>query len=182
MGPSSFLHPPPDSWTMGTAAFVPVLWCQYHRENLTKTAKVRARFLHRVWHLKHYKVVPGTWLSWKLLCACTNTGTMVWMHSFWNVRIISRSMSEKLGNYYDQNYRQRNYQYSHLQLYWLIKLYLHSTRHKIGHFRDDHQAKRLAWFGKTKPHTTKAHIHWWFSSLLQHPAWKQRAYSGFCAS
>jgi len=37
--------------------------------------------------------------------------------------------------------------------------YIRPTRHKIGHFGDDPQAKRWAWYGKTKPNTTKAHIH-----------------------
>ena len=36
---------------------------------------------------------------------------------------------------------------------------LRPTRHKIGHFRDVFQANLLAWYGKTKPNTTKAHIH-----------------------
>ena len=34
-----------------------------------------------------------------------------------------------------------------------------STRHKIGHFGDVPQANLLARYGKTKPNTTKAHIH-----------------------
>jgi len=33
------------------------------------------------------------------------------------------------------------------------------TQNKIGHFRDVPQANLLAWYGKTKPNTTKAHIH-----------------------
>jgi len=32
------------------------------------------------------------------------------------------------------------------------------TRHKIGHFGDVPQANLLAWYGKTKPNTTKACI------------------------
>jgi len=36
---------------------------------------------------------------------------------------------------------------------------LHVTQHKIGHFEDVPQANLLAWYGKTKPNTTKAHIH-----------------------
>jgi len=36
---------------------------------------------------------------------------------------------------------------------------LRPTRHKIGHFRDVPQANLLASYGKTKPNTTKAHIH-----------------------
>jgi len=36
---------------------------------------------------------------------------------------------------------------------------LRPTLHKIGHFGDVPQAKRLAWYRKTKPNTTKAHIH-----------------------
>ena len=34
-----------------------------------------------------------------------------------------------------------------------------AQRHKIGHFGDVPQANLLAWYGKTKPNTTKAHIH-----------------------
>jgi len=30
---------------------------------------------------------------------------------------------------------------------------------KIGHFGDVSQANLLPWYGKTKPNTTKAHIH-----------------------
>jgi len=33
------------------------------------------------------------------------------------------------------------------------------TRHKIGHFGNVPGANLLAWYGKTKPNTTKAHIH-----------------------
>jgi len=45
------------------------------------------------------------------------------------------------------------------QQYLLVKV-LHPNRHKIGHFGDVPQAKLLAWYGKkTKPNTTKAHIH-----------------------
>jgi len=36
---------------------------------------------------------------------------------------------------------------------------LRPTRHKIGHFGDVPQANLLAWYRKTKPNTTKAHIH-----------------------
>ena len=36
---------------------------------------------------------------------------------------------------------------------------LRPTRHKIGHFEDVSQANLLAWYGKTKPNTTNAHIH-----------------------
>jgi len=36
---------------------------------------------------------------------------------------------------------------------------LRPTRHKIGHFGHVPQANLLAWYGKTKPNTTKAHIH-----------------------
>jgi len=35
---------------------------------------------------------------------------------------------------------------------------LHLTWYKIGHFGDVLQANLLAWYGKTKPNTTKAHI------------------------
>jgi len=35
----------------------------------------------------------------------------------------------------------------------------HSNRHKIGHLKDVLQASLLAWYAKTKPNTTKAHIH-----------------------
>jgi len=42
----------------------------------------------------------------------------------------------------------------------LIELrFLRPTWHKIGHFRDVPQANLLVWYGKTKPNTTKAHIH-----------------------
>ena len=66
---------------------------------------------------------------------------------------------------------------------------LRPTRHKIGHFGHVPQANLLAWYGKTKPNTTKAHIHQSkemyyntkykktkarFSRLLQHQAWKRR--------
>ena len=40
---------------------------------------------------------------------------------------------------------------------WVVVL--PSTRHKIGHFGDVPDANLLAWYGKTKPNTTKAHIH-----------------------
>jgi len=33
------------------------------------------------------------------------------------------------------------------------------TQHKIGHFGDVFQANLLSCYGKTKPNTTKAHIH-----------------------
>jgi len=39
---------------------------------------------------------------------------------------------------------------------WVVVL--HPTRHK-GHFRDVPQDNLLAWYGKSKPNTTKAHIH-----------------------
>jgi len=42
---------------------------------------------------------------------------------------------------------------------------LHPTRHKTGHFWDVPQANLLAWCGKTKPDTTKEHIHQY---VLQH--------------
>jgi len=35
---------------------------------------------------------------------------------------------------------------------------LHPTRQKIGHSGDVPQDNLLAWYGKTKPNTTKAHI------------------------
>jgi len=35
----------------------------------------------------------------------------------------------------------------------------HKIGHKIGHFSDVPQDDLLAWHGKTKPNTTKAHIH-----------------------
>ena len=63
---------------------------------------------------------------------------------------------------------------------------LRHTQHKIDHFGDVPQANLWAWYGKTKPNTTKAHIHQSkqmyfntkktkarFSHLLRHPAWKQ---------
>ena len=77
------------------------------------------------------------------------------------------------------------YQHSHSNTsdFW-VKV-LHPTRHKIGHFRDVPQANLLAWYGKTKPNTTKAHIQRSkemryntktkskFSRLLWHMAWKR---------
>jgi len=44
---------------------------------------------------------------------------------------------------------------------WLIDWVkvLHPTRHKVGHFRYVLQTNQLAWYGKTKPNTTKTHIH-----------------------
>jgi len=61
------------------------------------------------------------------------------------------------------------------------------TQHKIGHFGYVPQANLLVWRGKTKPNTTKVHIHQSkemyykikkikarFSWLLTHPAWKWR--------
>ena len=41
--------------------------------------------------------------------------------------------------------------------YWLT--FLHPTQHKTDHFGDVPDAKLLAWYGKTEPNTTKAHIH-----------------------
>jgi len=42
----------------------------------------------------------------------------------------------------------------------LIELrFLHPIPHKIGHFGNVPQASLLAWYGKTKPNTTKALIH-----------------------
>jgi len=40
----------------------------------------------------------------------------------------------------------------------LVKV-LCPTQHKTGHFGDVPQANLLAWYGKTKPNTTKACIH-----------------------
>ena len=40
---------------------------------------------------------------------------------------------------------------------WVVVLC--PTRHEIGHFRDVPQTNVLAWYGKTKPNTTKAHSH-----------------------
>jgi len=37
--------------------------------------------------------------------------------------------------------------------------FLRPTRHKIGHFGDVPPANLFACYGKTKPNTTKAHIH-----------------------
>ena len=44
---------------------------------------------------------------------------------------------------------------------WLIHwdVVLRPTQHKIGHFGDVAQASLLAWYGKTKSNTIKAHIH-----------------------
>jgi len=40
---------------------------------------------------------------------------------------------------------------------WVVVL--HPILHKIGHFGDVPQASLFAWYGKTKPNTTKTHIH-----------------------
>ena len=42
---------------------------------------------------------------------------------------------------------------------WVVVL--RSTQHKIGHFEDLPQANLLAWYGKSKPNITKAHIYQW---------------------
>jgi len=42
---------------------------------------------------------------------------------------------------------------------WLQVNVLCPTQQKIGHFGNVPQANLLAWYGKTKPNTTKAHIH-----------------------
>jgi len=64
---------------------------------------------------------------------------------------------------------------------WVVVL--RPTRHKIGHFGDVPQANLLAWYGNTKPETTRAHIHQSkeykkniarFSRLLRHLTWKWR--------
>ena len=39
---------------------------------------------------------------------------------------------------------------------WAVDL--HPTRYKIGHLVDVPQANLLAWYGKTKPNATEAHI------------------------
>jgi len=41
----------------------------------------------------------------------------------------------------------------------LLNKLLRPTQHKIGHSGDVPQANLLAWYGKTKPNTTKARIH-----------------------
>jgi len=48
---------------------------------------------------------------------------------------------------------------------WVVALC--PTRHKIGDFEDVPQANLSAWYGKTKPNTTKAHIHR-LKNALQH--------------
>jgi len=79
-------------------------------------------------------------------------------------------------------------QHHHHHQDWLtewVKV-LQPTQHKIGHFRDVPQANLLAWYGKTKPNTARAHIYESkamyyntkktkarFSCLLRHLAWKQ---------
>jgi len=72
----------------------------------------------------------------------------------------------------------------------LTELTFYVPLDKMGHFGDVPQADLLAWYGKTKPNTIKAHINQKkcttryntytkskarFSCLLWHPAWKQRA-------
>jgi len=42
---------------------------------------------------------------------------------------------------------------------FFLHLVLRPTRHKTGHFGNVPKANLLAWYGKTKPNTTKAHIH-----------------------
>jgi len=44
---------------------------------------------------------------------------------------------------------------------WVIDwvVVLHPTQHKIGHYEYVPQPNVVAWYGKTKPTTTKAHIH-----------------------
>jgi len=60
-----------------------------------------------------------------------------------------------------------NYSHQHTNnmqpclLDWLIDWVktLRPTWHKVSHFGDVPQDNLLAWYGKTKPNTTKAHIH-----------------------
>jgi len=42
---------------------------------------------------------------------------------------------------------------------WLTELWFYVPLHKIGHFGDVPPTNLLAWYGKTKPNTTKAHSH-----------------------
>jgi len=42
---------------------------------------------------------------------------------------------------------------------WLTELRFYVPLDKLGHFGDVPQANLLAWYGKTKPNTIKAHIH-----------------------
>ena len=48
---------------------------------------------------------------------------------------------------------------NHLARYWLLVKVLHPTQHTTGHFGEIPQANLLAWYGKTTPNITKAHIH-----------------------
>ena len=68
-----------------------------------------------------------------LYCTLTFTYNTPWLS-----RRLSRSINESMN--------------------WLLVKVLHPTQHKIGHFGDVPQANLLAWYGKTKPNTTKTHI------------------------
>ena len=52
--------------------------------------------------------------------------------------------------------------------YWLLDKVLRPTQHKTGHFGDVPQANLLAWYGKAKPNTTKAHSDQSKITVLQH--------------
>ena len=65
---------------------------------------------------------------------------------------------------------------------WLIELwFLRLTQHKIGHFGDFPRANLLAWYGKTKPNTTKAHIHQ-SKEIYYNTKWTQKIKPGLDAS
>jgi len=44
-------------------------------------------------------------------------------------------------------------------IYMLLVKVLRASQHKIDYFKNVPQANLLAWYVKTKPNTTKAHIH-----------------------
>jgi len=59
----------------------------------------------------------------------------------------------------------------------IAEIVLRSTRHKIGHFGNVPQANLLAWYGKTKPHATRAQ-----TNVLQHKINTKKLKLGLVAS
>jgi len=62
---------------------------------------------------------------------------------------------------------------------WVVVL--RPTQHKTGHFGDVPQANLLAWYGTTKPSTTKAHIHQ-SKQMYYNTKWTQKLQLGLVAS
>ena len=58
---------------------------------------------------------------------------------------------------------------------------LRPARHKISHFGDVPQANLLAWYGRTNPDTTKAHIHQ-SKEMYCNTKYTQKLKPGFVAS